>query len=207
MFSAIVRSPLRFAPLADVERAWRTWLDGRPKIDPKHLAEQLSTVGEVSAMGAALDDLAKRHSAGALAGLVLMSDFDQNAGVSAVAAARRLGVKIYTVGVGATAAVDVAVHLDAPLILKKDERSAVTVILRRRGLDPDQQVDVTLSMRKSAASAAGSEGSAEPDGELTLVEQRTVTLDRDEVTVDAVWRRLAVVVVSPARDIAVASQR
>jgi len=120
--------------------------EGRPGVDGKHLAEQLTTDGQMSALGAALGDLARRHATANLAGLVILSDFNQNAGPPATAAAKQLGVKIYTVGVGATAAIDVAVGIQAPLILKKDERATVTVSLRQQGLD-GQDVTVVLSAR------------------------------------------------------------
>jgi len=147
--------------------------DGSSKLDVDHLADQLTTDGEVTALGTALEDLARRQATGN--GLIVFSDFNQNTGTAAATAAKKLGVKIYTVGVGATAAVDVAVSLDAPLILKKDERSTVTVILDRRGLDADQQVDVTLSVRKAGGTDA-------TESELTLIERRTVTLKREQVS-------------------------
>ena len=140
--------------------------DGRQEVDGKHLAEQLTTEGEVSAIGAALDDLARRHATGSLAGLVIFSDFDQNAGPAALAAADRLGVKIFTVGIGATAAVDVAVGLQAPLILKKDERATITVTLRQQRLD-GEEVEVVLSAQPIRDS----------DGEPIPIGQKTVVLE------------------------------
>ncbi len=96
---------------------------------------QLTTNGKVTALGAALADLGRRHATANLGGVVVFSDFNQNAGPPAVEAARRLGVEVYTVGVGAATAVDVAVELQAPLKAKKDERSTVEVTLRQQGLD------------------------------------------------------------------------
>jgi len=121
--------------------------DARQKLDTEHLAGQLTTEGEVSALGEALDDLARRHATGNLAGLVIVSDFDQNAGASPLAAARRLGAKIYTLGVGATAASDLAVYLQAPLMMKKAERATLNVTLRQQGLD-GESVTVAVSAQR-----------------------------------------------------------
>ena len=68
----------------------------------------------MTAIGAALGDLGRRYATANLGGVVVFSDFNQNAGPPAVEAARRLGVPVYTVGVGATTAVDVAVEVQAP---------------------------------------------------------------------------------------------
>jgi len=141
--------------------------DGRQGIDGDHLAKQLTTDGEVTALGAALDDLARRHATGNLAGLVIVSDFDQNAGPSPLTAAQQLNVKLYTVGVGSTAQSDVAVSLDAPLIMKKAERSTVSVGLWQQGL-VGESVSVSLSARQ-LIEPDGLEGDPIPVGEKTVV--------------------------------------
>jgi len=104
----------------------------------------LTSKGPVSALGTALDDLAGRTT-GNLAGLVIISDFDRNTGEPAGPAAKRLGVKIYTVGVGATEAVDLSVALDPPLLMKKGELETVIVTLR--------QEDLTKESAKESAKA------------------------------------------------------
>jgi len=150
------------------------------KIDVDYLAEQLTTDGEVSALGEALGDMAGRHTTSNLSGLVIFSDFDQNSGRPALSAARQLGVKIYTVGVGATAAVDVAVDIQASLILKKDEKATVTVTLRQQGLD-DEEVDVTLAARPAGSTAEDDPGAA---AESVTIEEKTVTLSAASIDVD-----------------------
>jgi hypothetical protein len=104
-------------------------------VDGKKLAEQLTTDGKVTAIGAALNDLGRRHATSNLGGVVLFSDFNQNSGPPAVEAARRLGVEVHTVGLGATTAADLAVELQAPVKVKKDERASIEVTLRQQGLD------------------------------------------------------------------------
>ena len=62
--------------------------DGVRALDPAsgdgspgpNLADQLTATGEVTALGAALDDLGRRQSTANVAGLVVISDFNQNAG-------------------------------------------------------------------------------------------------------------------------------
>jgi len=140
--------------------------DGREGADGEHLAGQLTTEGEVTALGEALGDLARRQSTANLAGLVIVSDFNQNAGRAALSAAEDLGVPVYTVGVGATKAVDVAVRLEAPLHVKQDERTSVQVTLRHQGLE-GEAVEVELSAERLGG-LAGAAGSVEHLGRQTL---------------------------------------
>lgn len=122
-------------------------------VDPKHVAQQYKAEGQVTAIGAALSDLGRRHSTGQLAGVVVFSDFDQNAGPPPLAAAQKLGAPVYPVGVGPIAALDLAVDLQAPLVMKKAERSMITVLLRQSGLE-GKTVDVKLTAKKLDESAS-----------------------------------------------------
>jgi len=147
---------------------------GEGRVDPEHLAEQLTTNGQVTALGTGMLDLARRQSATNLAGLVVLSDFNQNAGPSAVEAARRLGVPVYPVGFGPVAAVDLAVDLQCPPTMKKDERYPLTATLRQEGL-VGQSVTVKFSVRKLEGPVA-SAGS--------VIDQREVTLNRPSETAE-----------------------
>jgi hypothetical protein len=118
---------------------------GGEEVDLDRLADALSAEGEVTALGDALGDLARRHTSSALAGLLVVSDFNQNSGPSPLAAARRLGVPVHTLGVGPASAVDLGVDLQAPLLLKKAERSSLNVTLRQTGLEGR-----TVSLRLTA---------------------------------------------------------
>ena len=104
-------------------------------IDPTETAQQLTTDGQVTALGGAFTALSRGYASGNLAGLVVVSDFDQNSGPAPLALAKKLGVPIYTVGVGPTAAVDVGIELQAPLLLKKAERATLVATLRQSGLE------------------------------------------------------------------------
>ena len=118
---------------AEGARALEATADGR-ELDPALLAPQLTTTGQVTALGAALEDLGRRQSTVPLAAVVVFSDFNQNAGPPALEAARRLGAPVYTVGVGPASAVDLAVDLQCPPSMKKDERYPLLATLRQEGL-------------------------------------------------------------------------
>ena len=142
---------------ADGVRSLELSPGGGPGVDGRHLSGQLTADGKVSAIGTALDDLARRHATGNLGGVLIFSDFDQNAGKSALPAARRLDTRVYAVGVGATDAVDVDVSIQAPMIMKKDERSEITAVLRHRGLE-GRTVRVSAFARPLDAANAAEEG-------------------------------------------------
>lgn len=154
-------------------RALETAADGRD-IDPPALAEQLTTAGQVTALGAALEDLGRRQSTIPLAAVVVFSDFNQNAGPPALEAARRLGTPIYTVGVGPATAVDLAVDLQCPPSMKKDERYPLLATLRQDGL-AGRTVTVRVLRRQGPADSAG---------QWQLLESRQMTLTEPSHTVE-----------------------
>ena len=120
--------------------------EGRRKEDVDKLIEQLTVKGQVSALGAAIDDLSRREDTKNLAGLVVFSDFESNAGTSPQAAARAMKVPVYAVGVGAASAPDVSVSVQAePPYVKKDEDATIKVVVRQQGLEGlGQSVSVRL---------------------------------------------------------------
>jgi hypothetical protein len=136
----------------------------------------LSTNGQVTALGRALEDLSLRHSATHLQGVIVVSDFDQNAGPAAVPLAAKLGVPVYTVGVGPVAAVDLAVDLQAPPVMKKSERTSLVVTLRQTGLEGETaQLTVTARQTGSDGLSSASE---------IAVGQRAVTLNEPTTTLE-----------------------
>ena len=146
-------------------------------IDIVAVAKQLDGhEGNVTAIGAALDDLRLRSRSHLLAGVVVVSDFDQNRGQPALEAARRLKAPLYTVGVGLTSATDLAVGLQAPLVLKKGEKAGITVELRQTGLDK-RDVDVELLVRRMGTV----DGEAEGEQFEQAAPIRTVRLDEKTV--------------------------
>lgn len=127
------------------------------EFNPALVAAQLKAPGQVTAIGSAIDDLRRRHRSHLLAGVVMFSDFDQNAGAPAVPAAERLGVPLYAVGIGSRSIVDLAIDLSAPLVLKKDEQVTVTVHLNQTGLD-GRSASVELFKRRLGGAAGASDG-------------------------------------------------
>ena len=137
---------------------------GQRRMDRQHLAAQLTSEGQVTALGAALEELGRRNVTSSLAGVVVVSDFNQNTGPAAVEAARQLGAKVYTVGVGPSAALDLAVDLQVPPVTKKDERATLAVTLHHQGAI-NEPVVVKLGVRPV--------GDGEP---ARPIEQRSVRL-------------------------------
>ncbi len=150
---------------------------GGEQIDPTRAAAAMTTTGQVTALGKAFENLASRKSSGNLAGVVVVSDFDQNSGPPPLAKAKSLGVPVYAIGVGPTAAADLGVDLQAPPVMKKSERSTVLVALRQTGLE-NQSVVVTVTARRIAASGDVGAGTVIRVGERTVqLVESTQTLD------------------------------
>ncbi len=139
------------------------------KTDWQKIAEQLTTKGQVTAIGKAFEDLSLRHATNNLAGLVVVSDFGQNTGIAPVGAASsgstgqspavKLGKPIYTLGIGPEAAVDLGVDLEAPLVMKKGESETITASIRQNGLE-GRRVSIKLTARRLAM--VGDTGEGEP---------------------------------------------
>ncbi|MDX1965491.1 MAG: hypothetical protein SFX18_20260 [Pirellulales bacterium] len=150
-------------------------------VDPAKLAAQLTNRGEVTALGQGLEDLVLRHSSQQLAGVVVVSDFGQNAGIPPVGSqsspVSRLGRPIYTIGIGPESAVDVSVDLQAPLVMKKGESESLTVTIRQNGLD-EQTASLKLTAKKIAGDAAAGSLTDRPatSGDELLIGQREVPL-------------------------------
>lgn len=140
----------RLEGVRPLELAPELSLRGADPVDPAHLAGQLTTQGQLTAIGAALEDLMRRQPSSQLAGVVIFSDFNQNAGPSPLAVADRLGVPVHTIGVGPTAAVDLALDLQVPPLLKKDERTNLVATVRQEGLSGK-----TIAVRFTAQQLGG----------------------------------------------------
>ncbi len=157
-------------------------LVGGTAVDPAHLADQLTTKGQVTALGAALHEAGEQFGSGRLAGVVMFSDFAHNSGIAPLSAAEqspaaRLGVPIFAVGIGATEAVDLVVDVQTDPKMKKAERSSVLVKLRQSGLS-GQPATVTVTARRLSGESATA---ATPE---IVVGQKTVTLENPVETVD-----------------------
>lgn len=145
--------------------------------DPELWAEQLTTAGQVTALGKTFDDIALRHATGQLAGVLVFSDFDQNSGPPPIASAKKLGAPVYTVGVGAEAALDLAVDLQAPPMMKKAERANLSVTVRNSGLS-GRNINVKVTARRIAGTGTM------PEGELISIGEKEVRLESVDQPVD-----------------------
>lgn len=126
------------------------------------------TTGSVTALGDAFEDLARKHASDNLAAVLVISDFDQNAGTPPLAAAKKLGVPIFTVGVGPLTAVDLSVDLLAPPTMKKAESSTINVTVRQRELE-NSSVHIKLFAHQPGEMTGD-------DPARTLVGEKTVTI-------------------------------
>ncbi len=155
---------------------------GKGDLDPRHIASRLTTKGQVTALGTVLNDVGQQFGAGNLAGVVMFSDFAHNSGIAPLgnqsgrgrSPAGNLGVPIYTVGIGATETIDLAVDLQTDPKMKRAERTNITAKLRQSGLQ-DQVVTVEVTAR----------GESDVGGAVEIpVGQKTLSLASPIETVD-----------------------
>jgi hypothetical protein len=152
------------------------------RLDSAFLAQQLTTKGQVTALGSVVHEVGQQFGSGRLAGVVLFSDFAHNSGVAPLGAgpqspAARLGVPVYAVGLGATEAIDLAVDLQTDPKMKKAERSSLLVKLRQSGLE-GQPVTVRVTGRKMSGDSPPASGAEVNIG------QKTVTLSGNAQTIE-----------------------
>ena len=127
---------------------------------------QFTVDGSVTALGVALLDLNRKRGATPLAGIVLVSDFNQNAGIAPETVATQLQTPLYCVGVGDVQTRDLAVDVQLPPMMKKDEKSVVTVALRQEGFT-GEEVTLRVFARQTeesepqAVATSGGAGSAD----------------------------------------------
>jgi hypothetical protein len=148
------------------------------RVEPAALADQLSTTGQVTALGSVLSSVGQQFGSGRLAGVVLVSDFAHNSGVAPLGSGdsspvARLGVPVYAVGVGMTEAIDLQVELQTDPKMKKAERSSILVKLRQSGLQ-GQSVRVSLTARQLGGDAMGTPAAEIKVGERTVSLQSAV---------------------------------
>ncbi|PQO42631.1 hypothetical protein [Blastopirellula marina] len=120
-------------------------------LSPSSIADELTTHGKVTALGELVNDLGNQ-STRRLGGMIVFSDFAHNSGIAPLGSSgpneptplERLGVPIYTVGIGAVSTRDIQVEVQPPLKMKKAERSTIAVRLNQSGVQGESaQVTVT----------------------------------------------------------------
>lgn len=150
------------------------------KLSSAQIADQLTHTGQVTALGAVLQETSQQFGSGRLAGVVFVSDFAHNSGASPIGLGEnsplnRLGAPVFAVGVGSTEAIDLSVDLQTDPKMKKAERSKVIAKLRQSGLK-GQSVTVRVTGRK-----IGGDTVTNPEFQIG---QRTVTLDESVTTAE-----------------------
>lgn len=158
---------------------------GEEVVDAAFVAEQLTSHGQVTALGSMLLDAAGQFGAGQLSGVVIFSDFAQNSGTAPLGSrtgarlspASRLGVPIYTVGVGATETLDLAVDLQTDPKMKRAEKTNVLVKLRQSGLQ-GREARVRVIARRLSGQYDRQEAAE------TVIGQQTVTLESSIASLD-----------------------
>ena len=137
---------------------------------------QLEASGEVTALGSALSELADRSVNRNILGTLVISDFSHNSGVSplrndATAPAARLRSPIFSIGIGATTAVDASIELQTDPKMKLAEESSILVRIHQSGL-----TGRSVGMRVTHEPAAGT---APP----VVVREQTVVLEQGETQI------------------------
>ena len=146
------------------------------RLDREVLSAELTTGGQVTALGTVLRELVRQPGAGRLAGVVLVSDFVQNSGehplgaanASAESAAEELGVPMYTIGVGAGRSKDLAVDLETDPKIRRGEKTTIFVKIRQADLDGEK-----ATLRLSARPITGESAASPP----VILGERQITLE------------------------------
>jgi len=117
------------------------------KLHPQESAKK-PTLPE-TALGDAMIETLRRHSAEDLGGVLIITDGVSNEGMTPVAAAKNLsarGVKVFTYGVGTTDSRDVAIEsIGMPSVALAEDAVPVSVRIRQRGLT-GETAKVTVKM-------------------------------------------------------------
>ena len=130
------------------------------EFQPAHLAAQISTSGQVTALGSVMDELSGQVGREQLAGVVIFSDYANNAGRAPVGESldgrnsplARLGVPVYTVGIGATEVVNLSLDVLPDPKMKRTERSNVKVKWTQTGLKGERvTIKVTGTWTESSS--------------------------------------------------------
>ncbi len=177
--------------------------------------QQIAAAATQSRIGDAIRNVLTDHDPATLAGIVLLTDGQNNGGTDAnvaVASARRSEVAVYPVGLGSSdAPINVrVVDLDAPRRVYPGDKFAVTAVLQASGPRPiEVEVQLLDGLDDQTGDDGGnrSEGQIKPPGEVVdsqkveVKNDGTLTGIRFELEPDSVGRRrLAVRIVAPSED-------
>ena len=172
--------------------------------------EAIAASASQSRIGDAITNVLATHDPTTLAGIVLMTDGQNNGGInvtSAVASARRSEVSVYPLGLGSSSPPTNVrvVDLDAPKRVYPNDKFSVSAVLQGTG-GKELEVEIQLLDGLDATKPDGSESSSLP---TQIVDSQTVKLAGDgglsgvkfELEPESVGRRrLAVRVIPPKLD-------
>ncbi len=173
--------------------------------------DAIAAAGAQSRIGDAIRSVLMEHDPSTLAGIVVMTDGQNNGGAEAsvaVAAARRSEVALYPVGVGSSEAPTNVrvVDLDAPKRVYPSDKFAITAVLQASGARP---IRVEVQLLDGLDSTADNTGTNPSDAPGEVVDSQSVEVASDgtltgirfELEPESVGRRrLAIRVVAPAED-------
>ncbi len=156
--------------------------DNENAVDPElgAIADRVTADGQVTAIGNVLRDILRQSGIRNLASVVFVSDFAQNSGESPLGAttasvsspAVELARPVFTIGVGAGQARDLAITLQTDPKMRRGEKTSVRVELRQVQLEGQ-----TATVRLMARSLESADTTDE-----TLVGEKTLQLS-DSLTV------------------------
>ncbi|MCG8651945.1 MAG: VWA domain-containing protein, partial [Pirellulales bacterium] len=180
-----------------------------PEKTPQQWSDLIAAAGAQSRIGDAIRGVLTDHDPSTLAGIVLLSDGQNNGGLDAgagVAAARRTEVALYPVGLGSSEApINVrVVDLNAPRRVYPGDKFAINAVLQASG---PREMEVEVQLLDGLDPDAGEDGSQAKPAEVIDSKKAKVSSDgtlsgiRFELEPESVGRRrLAVRVVSPPED-------
>ncbi len=159
--------------------------DASEELDPRESGTELDwsallqPQGRETRLGDALQNVLKQQRAGQLAGVVVLTDGDQNSGIDAISlfdTDKPVQVPLYTVGIGSSdPRRNVRVQeLNAPARVYPEDRTTITGIIQAEGM-AGRLVTVQLFAREAEL----------PDAISTLVDERDIQIDDNQQSVPA----------------------
>ncbi len=152
-------------------------------VDPANVPweSQLAATGAESRIGDAIHSVLEQERGAPLAGIVLLTDGRNNAGLdplSTISEAAVQGIPIHTIGLGtAKNPVNVRViDIEAPKRVFPGDRFRLNALIQASGLE-GRQVSLQLRRRPGGQDAAG----------MTIEEERSITLGGEEAITSAVF--------------------
>ncbi|MBC8356942.1 MAG: hypothetical protein H8E66_33640 [Planctomycetes bacterium] len=151
--------------------------DALSKVDRQKIESGLVGEGKTTPLLGALASLPRSAPATA----IVLSDFvDTSSGVKRdelLTAISSIGIRVHSVGLGATELTDIAIDMRTEMKVKRGEPTTITIDLRQSGLDL-QDATVTLEARPLEYEATSE------DRPVQSADERTVTLDAATKTLE-----------------------